>query len=392
MPRKNGGASAKQSCPVTGATASTAKPASPRGSATAAFKAPSKPEGVVGSSTRTTRSAENGGAGKSQAKASSTCTGVSGASNPPSSVTRTFKTTRSNSVQSKDSAAIKCDSTAKSLEGRTARGSSQQNGETSSASKAPSNTSRVNAKHPAYHNITKEEVAVIEKETRGQRTNPLWYDMRQNRITASVAHKIAKSKFANDKTDEIPQSYLKEIIGSSSNVITPAMTWGIQNEKKAVEKYTAIKARASGQDIEVQDCGLFIHPKKHWLAASPDGIVVDKSSGERKELVEVKCPYKHREHTIEEACRDKSFCLENEGDSYTLKKNHPYYTQLQCQMATTGVHKADFVVHTNKETTVVPVHFDDRYWDQTLPKLEKFYSKAVIPNLEGHNPVLAKEE
>lgn len=392
MPRKSGGATVDQSCPQIGATASPAKATSPRGSATAACKASSKSAEVVSSSARTKRSTENRGTGRSQAKGSSTYTVISGSSNPTSSVTTVFETSRANNAHSKTTAVTKGGSTASSRERRTVGGSGQQSTDPSSASRVPSATSRVKAKNPAYDNLTKEEVANIEKETRGQRTNPLWYEMRQNRITASVAHKIANSKFANDKTDEIPQSYLKEIVGSSSGVTTAAMSWGIHNEKKAVEKYAAVKAKATGQDIEVQDCGLFIHPEKNWLAASPDGIVVNKSSGERKELVEVKCPYKHRENTVKEACKDKHFCLEDQGDSYTLKKNHPYYTQLQCQMATTGVHKADFVVHTNKETAIIPISFDDKHWDQTFPKLEKFFEEAVIPNLENHNPVLAKEE
>ncbi|KAM4894845.1 uncharacterized protein FYW23_006887 isoform 1-T2 [Sylvia borin] len=241
--------------------------------------------------------------------------------------------------------------------------------------------------------VKSQDIPRVEKETRGQRENPKWYEWRENRITASVAPKIANSKFANSKTDEVPKSYLKEVVSSGSKVQTPAMTWGIRNEKVAVEAYKQ-KSQKGGKPVQVEDCGLFIHPEKNWLAASPDGIIKDAATGKDLGLLEVKCPYKHRNRTVREACKDKDFCLEVDGDSYALKKNHPYFTQVQCQLGTTGFQRADFVVHTNKETAVVPVEFDREFWGQTVPKLEKFYTEAVIPHLEqkAGSSAWAKEE
>ncbi|XP_015492517.1 uncharacterized protein LOC107208549 [Parus major] len=241
--------------------------------------------------------------------------------------------------------------------------------------------------------VKSQDIPRVEKETRGQQNNPKWYEWRENRITASMAPKIANSKFANNKTDEVPKSYLKEVVSSGSKVQTPAMSWGIRNEKVAVEAYKQ-KSQKGGKPVQVEDCGLFIHPEKKWLAASPDGIIKDAATGKDLGLLEVKCPYKHRNKTVREACKDKDFCLEVDGDSYALKKNHPYFTQVQCQLGTTGFQKADFVVHTNKETAVVPVEFDREFWGKTVPKLEKFYTEAVIPQLEqkASSSVLAKEE
>lgn len=59
----------------------------------------------------------------------------------------------------------------------------------------------------------------------------------------------------------------------------------------------------------MEACGLFIHPQRPWLAASPDGLVRD---GPDRWLLEVKCPYKHRSNRVEDACKDKRFCLEAE--------------------------------------------------------------------------------
>uniref|UniRef100_A0A8B9UPJ4 YqaJ viral recombinase domain-containing protein n=1 Tax=Anas zonorhyncha TaxID=75864 RepID=A0A8B9UPJ4_9AVES len=242
--------------------------------------------------------------------------------------------------------------------------------------------------------LDSQDIPRVEKETRGQRNNPKWYEWRENRITASVAPRIAGSKFANGRTDEVPRSYLKAVVSPGPTAQTPAMSWGIRNEKAAVRAYEQLKSQEVGRPVRVEDCGLFIHKEKTWLAASPDGVVTEADTGKPLGLLEVKCPYKHRNRTVREACKDRDFCLRVDGDSYALKRDHDYFTQVQCQMAAADMRKADFVVHTKKETAVAPVEFDDEFWGQTVPKLEKFYTEAVIPHLEGQasGSVWAKEE
>ncbi|KAM4772532.1 uncharacterized protein WCC33_004236 [Rhinophrynus dorsalis] len=230
--------------------------------------------------------------------------------------------------------------------------------------------------------LSMNDIGRIEQKTRGQRENQEWYKWRQNRITASVAHQISHSKFANEKSDEVPQSYLKAVLGTGPKVQTTAMNWGIKNERLAVRAYEKLASKREGKTVKVEDCGLFIHPTKNWLAASPDGLVKDDHTGEILNILEVKCPYKHREQTISEACTDRNFCLRQSGDSYILRMDHAYYTQVQCQLAATQQKSADFVVHTNKETAIVPVKFDPEFWEKTESKLEKFYEDAVVPHIK----------
>lgn len=56
-----------------------------------------------------------------------------------------------------------------------------------------------------------EEVEVL---TRGQRTNQDWFSWRKNRITASVAHRIAHCGFVNGKSRTPPSSYLAAVTGT----------------------------------------------------------------------------------------------------------------------------------------------------------------------------------
>lgn len=89
------------------------------------------------------------------------------------------------------------------------------------------------------------------------------------------------------------------------------MSWGVDNEEKAVTRYKEWKSASLRRTVTVQECGLFIDRQRHWLAASPDGIVTDELTGERLLCLEVKCPYKHRHSRVEDACReDRDFCLE----------------------------------------------------------------------------------
>ncbi|KAF0031020.1 hypothetical protein F2P81_017751 [Scophthalmus maximus] len=198
--------------------------------------------------------------------------------------------------------------------------------------------------------VARSVVEQVEVLTRGQRTNEDWFSWRKNRITASVAHRIAHCRFR-------------------------------------------LKSLALARPVTVQDCGLFIDAQRPWLAASPDGIVTDSGTGKWLLCLEVKCPYKHRERRVEDACRDdNAFCLQIQDEAtrepgrppvYRLKTCHSNFTQIQCQLAVTGLRRADLVVFTTKETAIVPVTFDPELWEETVSRLEEFYREAVLPRLRG---------
>ncbi|XP_048836255.1 uncharacterized protein LOC125711423 [Brienomyrus brachyistius] len=236
------------------------------------------------------------------------------------------------------------------------------------------------------------ELEAVEKLTRGQRNNPKWFAWRKNRITASIAHRVSHSRFVSGSSQTPPASYLASIVGDGPHVMTRAMAWGVNKESVAARRYQKLKSEELRRAVSVRDCGLFIHPQKSWLAASPDGIVEIPQISERL-LLEIKCPFKHRENTVAQACReDRSFCLKlADGPCpYQLKQEHSYYTQVQCQMAVVGIHKADFVVYTQRETAIVPVTFDPHFWASVEDKLEMFYMKAVVPHVRV-NPAFQRE-
>lgn len=66
---------------------------------------------------------------------------------------------------------------------------------------------------------------------------------------------------------------------------------------------------------------------------------------------------------------------------YSLKTSHSYFTQIQVQLAVTGLQQADLVVFTLEETAIIPVTFDPDLWEETVSKLEMFYRDAILPHL-----------
>jgi putative phage-type endonuclease len=112
--------------------------------------------------------------------------------------------------------------------------------------------------------------------------NPAWYELRRDRVTASVAgglcgySKFKKSRkacwmsFRDNKHRNVPP--------------TPAMVYGIYNEPVALEWFVS---HMGLQDAEVDTSSIFLSDKYQWLAATPDAYV--ELEGERF-VVEIKCP------------------------------------------------------------------------------------------------------
>ena len=63
-------------------------------------------------------------------------------------------------------------------------------------------------------------------------------------------------------------------------------------------------------------------------SASPDGLVGEDS------VLEAKCPYTHRDLTIEEAIKTSNFYLKKKDGEMVLKRSHVYWHQVQGRSVT----------------------------------------------------------
>ena len=218
---------------------------------------------------------------------------------------------------------------------------------------------------------TEEEREEIEKATREQSQSKRWFQERQLRLTASKFGLIVKRR--RQHTSLVSQLLYKSVSASVS-----ALQWGREHEADALNQYQ----QTLSDDIRVSRVGIYID-QCGYLAASPDGIVMDTNSQPMR-LVEVKCPFSAQDKTVEQACHEiKSFCCSlDEAKKPYLKSDHDYYFQVQGQMAITGICECDFVVWTPKDIFVQTIPFDSQFWNNTcLPKLKHFFFYFVLPEI-----------
>ena len=130
---------------------------------------------------------------------------------------------------------------------------------------------------------------------------------------------------------------------------------------------------------EVDVYGLLLSTQFPFLGASPDRIMyvgVGKFA-----VIEIKCPYVHRSHSINDACQDVKFCLAIENSRPTLKKNNDYYYQIMGQLAISGAKFCHFVVWTLEDIHIERIYLDKDIWQDMLDKLMKYYYTTLGPEI-----------
>ena len=207
-----------------------------------------------------------------------------------------------------------------------------------------------------------EEIDAVEKRTRGQAHSREWAEQRKLRLTASSAGRICRVKTAD-------QSNLAQHLYEQPPLKTAAVMWGKKNEAKALAAYS------SKTGMAVEKAGLFISKCEPYLAASPDGVCLDR-------IVEVKCPFKKgvRESGSVLTSGYPPLCTDENGEA-SLRTNHPYYYQVQLQMFCAQQAMCDFVVYTAKDMCIVTVLRDDVFINEMVTKLHTFYEEYYAPLL-----------
>lgn len=221
---------------------------------------------------------------------------------------------------------------------------------------------------------TQEVANEIEFRTRGQHSNPLWVSARKCRVTASIFHDIKTRK---DST--CPDKLVEKIFGETKSFDNEALAWGRKQEMVAKKRYKAHMKLKQKKNVKVLEKGLVVCTSWSYVGASPDGVV---SSEERTVLLEIKCPYKWRKSKILDACKDDDFyCTSDENGNISLKSNHRYFTQVQGQMGVCNIDLCHFVVHTLEDFVVIPVKYDQIFWQELLEKIKLFYTTYVVSKL-----------
>ncbi|KAJ8332033.1 hypothetical protein SKAU_G00429870 [Synaphobranchus kaupii] len=185
----------------------------------------------------------------------------------------------------------------------------------------------------------------------------LWSAARQTRLTASRFHDVIHAR-----GEESSHRWAQRLLKGTRQ--PPAMKRGLGLEAEVLQQYAEIC------QVNVSACGFIVHPDAPHLGATPDGRVVDPRKDPPFGLVEVKCP------DVE------SITVANHvritGGKAQLKKSHRYYTQVQGQLAVTGLAWCDFVTDTRGDITVERVWRHDAFISAMKDGLDLFFFNTFM--------------
>jgi len=112
---------------------------------------------------------------------------------------------------------------------------------------------------------------------------------------------MCHTNLANPSQSLIKTVYYPEAL----TFVSKQTDWGCKHEKKARDIYYRINSRLH-DNFQVLDSGPVLNPEWPFIGASPDGVICCG-----KGVLEIKCPYCHKDSTIVAAARDDpKFCLE----------------------------------------------------------------------------------
>ncbi|XP_031557010.1 uncharacterized protein LOC116293690 [Actinia tenebrosa] len=227
--------------------------------------------------------------------------------------------------------------------------------------------------------LTQSNIQNIEHETVGQSNNYMWVLQRKGILTASNFYSVfTKVYFIKEDPENAckVEPLIKKIMGYESHYQDiPALKHGHMFEPIAREKYLSL-IKNSHSGFKFRECGLFIDSQKIYLGASPDLCIDCDCCGSG--VAEFKCPYSiaHEKPTEQ----NLNYLVSN-GSGTTLKRKHPYFAQIQGQMALTKKKYCDFFVYTRVGYFQERIHYDPDYWFSFVSSLEYFFHNFLAKEL-----------
>ena len=120
--------------------------------------------------------------------------------------------------------------------------------------------------------------------TRGQSTNPTWFEQKQNKITASTCKDVFSHM--QKQGSKMPENLVKKITRRGAphkpvsysqvknlNYKSKGLIFGIENEPVAADMYNEyLLSLPDIKEVTVQEVGLIVDKENDVLAASPDRI------------------------------------------------------------------------------------------------------------------------
>jgi len=219
------------------------------------------------------------------------------------------------------------------------------------------------------------DASFIEKNTQEQASSQNWYYYRMKRLTASRFGDICRALVDNSKINIVKQLVYQQ----EKKNVPKAIQYGLDNESVAIDLYSQTENK------KINKSGLRISSIYPFLGCSPDGLIFDSSSMDIDSVIEVKCPYAYQDFSLEDIKQSKEFYMkyDQENETFSLKKTHQYYYQVQGILNILGLPYCEFVVYTPKNKLIVErIESNLAFWNSNmLPKLKNFYFRFYLPEL-----------
>ncbi|KAK4885069.1 hypothetical protein RN001_001340 [Aquatica leii] len=205
----------------------------------------------------------------------------------------------------------------------------------------------------------------VVNKTVGQHKNENWHFARKHRLTASNFGPVLSACRRN----RFPDSLYRSLIGVYNLDGVKAIQWGRTHESVALENFT------KATNLNVLPTGLWLTPTG-FLGGSPDGLVGEDC------IVEVKCPYSHRNDDLQEKLKNtKSYIIYfNDDGELHINKQHHYYDQVQSLLYILNRVQCYLVIWTLKGS-VIAIIKKDLSWASNVTILQSFYVNQYIPKL-----------
>ena len=232
---------------------------------------------------------------------------------------------------------------------------------------------------------TDAEVNCLEQNTLEQ-TQECWLRQRKGRITASKFYRVySRMKTLSKSPNTDMQKCVCEVLQySTPPKYLPALEHGRETEPVACKSFEDFYNSIGHENVKVEKCGLYVMKSAPFLGASPDRICECSCCG--KFVLEVKCPVAKN---IEPNEVD---CLEMVNGKLRLKHSHPYYAQVQGQLAVTGLLFAYFFVYLGHDFFVEKINFNADFWTSLCDSLCDFFFKFLSKELVLRNYLNVKNE
>ncbi|ABY65850.1 alkaline exonuclease [Orgyia leucostigma nucleopolyhedrovirus] len=230
--------------------------------------------------------------------------------------------------------------------------------------------------------LTVEEIARIERATRGQSHNPLWNILRLDRKTASNS----------------TSAY------TSNAWCTQAMTFGLDQERTVKRNKTLVNLIKHKLELQlgvtilesVLDCGMFLS-RLGLCAASPDAYFVTDSDVFIP--VEIKCPLKYKDVTVDEMrnalnvrkpryrVKHTAFSVNRDGPAvFSVESTDAHYRQMQRQMYVLDAPLCVYLVKFKDSFVVSFVDRDKRFYEQELHNEQRLFNTFLAQTQKQRRP------